>query len=170
MSQYFIDCIFLVADSGFYIVVVTILALPVICVAGIIAILLPPRTTANRLRRLAKSGFFVLLFLIVGASFNLIWSFAIWGNLYYSTDYCGLDCLPFWPISQGLIDASYRNQRGHLYKVSLPQLQFIWFLFQLGIWGTAVLLYRSLNVRFLSGMESILLSAKSRLFRSPPFR
>ena len=100
-------------------------------------------TFVNRARRL---GLFLGLLLAVGSISNGFWSCLIWRRLYYSTDYT-FDFSPFWPITQGVIDAPFGEMRGQLFGVSLFQLQLIWLLFALGTWAASIALYRFISRR-----------------------
>src|SRR5271155_5233524 len=78
---------------------------------GCVAALAPaPRTFMGYLRRIGNIGLFLAILLFVGAFFGALWGEVIWGRLYESTDYCGIDFLPFLPITQGLIDAPFGDE------------------------------------------------------------
>lgn len=91
--------------------------------------------------RIARFAVFNALLLGVGAIFDGVWSCTIWGRFYDSTDYV-FDFTPFWPITQGIIDRPWGNERGQLLGISLFQLQLIWLVFALGVWTTTIFLYR----------------------------
>ena len=93
------------------------------------------------MRRIRRFGLFLALLLAAGSIFNGVWSCAVWGRLYYSTDYV-LDFTPFWPITQSVIDTPFGDQRGRLFGVTLTQLNMVWLLFSLGTWGGTMLMYR----------------------------
>ena len=58
----------------------------------------------------------------------------IWDRLYDSTDYV-FDFMPFWPITRGVVDSPWGDERGRLLGVSLFQLLLVWLLFAAGTWG-----------------------------------
>lgn len=98
------------------------------------------------LKWVGRVGLFLGLFLVVGAIFNGLWSCLVFGHLYDSADYV-VDFFPCWPITQGVIDATWVNERGHLFGISLFQLQLVWFVFAAGTWGSTILLYRLIRRR-----------------------
>ena len=53
-----------------------------------------------------------------------------------------VDFSPFWPITQGTLDARFGDQVGGLLGVSLFQLQALWFFFAVSTWVIAFFLYR----------------------------
>src|SRR5947208_14690753 len=113
----------------------------VVCaVDSAISAFMPSKHPGGKLRRIARLGFFNLLLLIVATMFNGLWSCLIWGRLYDSTDYT-FDFVPFWPITQAVIDSPWGNDHGHLLGVSLFQLQLVWFLFAAGTWAVTIFLY-----------------------------
>jgi hypothetical protein len=99
------------------------------------------------LRRVGRLGSFIGILLIVGSLFNGLWSCLVWGRLYVSTDYV-FDFMPFFPITQWVIDAPFGDGRGKLLGVSLFQLQLVWFLFAAGTWGVTLFLYRLVRRNF----------------------
>lgn len=101
------------------------------------------------LRRTGRLGRFAGTLLTAGSLFNGLWSCLVWGRLYVSTDYI-FDFSPFWPITQGVIDAPFGNLRGQLFGVSLLQLNFVWMLFAAATWIAAILLYRRFGRRGLT--------------------
>jgi hypothetical protein len=105
------------------------------------------------LRRVGRFGLFMLVLLIVGSIFNGIWSYAVWGRLYFSADYT-FDFSPFWPITQKVIDASFGDKHGELFGVSLFQLQLVWLFFAAGTWAITVLLYRFVSRRLPTNKQS----------------
>jgi hypothetical protein len=111
------------------------------CVILLFASAKEPSTYARRIRRF---GLFLFLLLFVGALFNGFWSCLIWGRYYYSLDYV-FDFSPFWPITQGIIEAPFGDQHGALLRGSLFQLQCIWFLFAAGTWTVTIFLYRRIR-------------------------
>ena len=110
-----------------------------------------PAVLIQRIRRLLL---FLSLLLLIGSFFNGVWSCAVWGRFYYSTDYV-FDFTPFWPITQRVIDMPFGDQRGQLFGVTLTQLNLIWLLFALGTWGTTVLAYRAIQLKRLGGNGAI---------------
>lgn len=111
------------------------------------SMLAAPQFSKNRgifYRRVGRLALFLFVFLIIGAFFNCLWTMAVFGRLYYSTDYCGIDFMPFWPITQGTIDMPFGDERGKLLGISLLQLQGMWFLFAMSTWAITFLIYRFL--------------------------
>lgn len=93
------------------------------------------------LRRTLRLGLFLGLLLAAGSIANGLWSCLVWGRLYFSTDYV-FDFSPFWPMTQGIVEASFGNMRGRLLEGAHFQLQLVWLLFAAGTWTAAVLGYR----------------------------
>jgi hypothetical protein len=124
-----------------YFMVMGVLHFAAFIVGCIILAGLAVRQRGRFLRRVRRFSLFVGLLLVVGSFANGLWSCLVWGRLYFSTDYV-FDFSPFWPITQGLIDAPFGDMRGQLLGVSLFQLQFVWLLFALGTWALTILLYR----------------------------
>lgn len=85
-------------------------------------------------------GQFNLVFLIVASAMAGVWSCLIFGHFYTSTDYIS-DFSPFIPITQGVIDARFGNQIGHLYGITLQQLQLLWMGFAAITWALALWIY-----------------------------
>ncbi len=105
-----------------------------------------PGTSVKPLRsRIVRLGLFLFLLLAVGDFFSVLWGATIWYHVYYSTDYCGMDFLPWFPITQGLIDARFGDQTGMLIGVTLWQLQLLWLLFAICTWGITIGLYNWLK-------------------------
>ena len=100
----------------------------------------PSTQRRGKLRRIGRFSLFNVLLLLVGSFFNGLWSCLVWDRLYDSTDYV-FDFTPFWPITQGVIDAPWGDQRGRLLGVSLFQLGLVWILFAAGTWITTAILY-----------------------------
>lgn len=129
-----------------YFMVMGAVHLAVFVVGCVVLAALAIRHRGTFLRRVRRFGLFVGLLLAVGSFFNGLWSCLVWGRLYYSTDYV-FDFSPFWPITQGLIDAPFGDMRGQLLGVSLFQLQLVWFCFAAATWAVTVLLYRLIRRR-----------------------
>lgn len=110
----------------------------------IVLSLLPRKVSGTLLRRIGHLGLFIALFLVVGSIFNGFWSCWVWGRLYDSTDYV-FDFMPFWPITQRVIDAPWGDDHGHLRGISLFQLQLIWLSFAVSTWAVTILLFRFLS-------------------------
>jgi hypothetical protein len=106
----------------------------------VLPVLAPPGRLLKCLGRLAL---FLVLLLLIGAVFNGLWSCLVWDRLYHSVDYT-VDFMPFWPITQGVIDEHWGDYRGRLLGVSLFQLQLVWAVFAAGTWGVTVFLYRAI--------------------------
>src|SRR5262249_23505222 len=130
----------------YYLYFMTALHLAAFGLGSVIVAILPSKRRGTRLRRMGRFGLYNGLLLLVGSLFNGFWSCLIWDRLYDSTDYV-FDFLPFWPITRGVIDAPWGNERGQLLGVSLFQLQLVWLLFAAGTWAVTTLLYRRLARR-----------------------
>lgn len=128
-------------ECGLYFVLVGLFHLAIFLVGGLAFAPIAIRQRDVFLRRVGRLGLFLGLALIVGSVANGVWSCAIWGRLYVSTDYV-FDFTPFWPITQKVIDAPFANLRGQLLGVSLLQLQLVWFLFAACTWTVCIFLYR----------------------------
>ncbi len=128
-------------ECGWYLLPMSVAHLTIFDVGCIVLVLWHRREPGVLLRRIGRFGLFIGLFLIVGSVFNGLWSCLIWDRLYDSTDYV-FDFIPFWPITKGVIDAPWGNERGRLIGVSLFQLQLVWFLFAAGTWAVTIFLYR----------------------------
>ena len=133
-SDYPLECVLYLMLAGLLHLALFLAGCPILAVLGV----LQPGTF---LRRVGRLGLFLGLLLVVGSLFNGVWSCAIWGRLYFSTDYV-FDFTPFWPITQKVIDAPFGDMRGQLLGVSLFQLQLVWFLFAAGTWAAGILLCR----------------------------
>ncbi|HWB61362.1 MAG TPA: hypothetical protein VG733_17905 [Chthoniobacteraceae bacterium] len=95
-----------------------------------------------------RLGIFLLILLVVGDFFSFWWGVLIYGNLYYSADYCGFDFYPYWPFTQELIDAPFGNETGcMLHGFSLWQLECVWALFAAATWVITIRLYRFFCVK-----------------------
>lgn len=87
---------------------------------------------------------FLACLLFTSSLCNGLWSALVWNRRYYSTDYI-FDFSPFWPITQGVLDARFGEQKGYLIDVTLTQLNMIWFTFALLAWTTAFFLLRFIS-------------------------
>jgi hypothetical protein len=114
------------------------------CVPYYWVFILTQKGSLGESRRLAL--FWILLF-FVAVIFNGVWSCSVWGRLYDSTDYV-CDFSPFWPITQGVIDAPWGNDHGHLLGIKLWQLNLVWLVFAAGTWMTTIWLYRMICRRW----------------------
>lgn len=85
-------------------------------------------------------GQFNIVFFLVAVAVNGFWSCLIFGHFYTSTDYIA-DFSPLVPIMQSVIDARFGNQVGHLYGITLRQLQLIWLAFSGITWVLALSIY-----------------------------
>lgn len=118
-----------------------VLHLALFTLGCLIFALLAIRQRGKFLGRMCRLGLFLGLLLVIGSVANGLWSCLVWGRLYDSVDYV-FDFSAFWPITQGVIDARFGDERGHLFGVSLFQLQLVWLLFATGTWTATILLYR----------------------------
>ena len=85
------------------------------------------------LRWFSRWTVFNLSFFVAASLVNGAWSCLIFGRLYWSTDYVS-DFSPFWPVTQGVLDARFGDQVGGLLGISLLQLQAIWLPFAVCAW------------------------------------
>jgi hypothetical protein len=107
-------------------------------------------------QRFSRWAVFNLSFFVTAGLVNGIWSCSIFGRLYWSTDYVS-DFSPFWPITQGILDARFGDQVGGLLGISLLQLQALWLVFAVCAWVLSYVLYR----RYLSWRASRVLAKAS---------
>jgi hypothetical protein len=88
----------------------------------------------------ARWGLFNIVFLLVASAIAGFWSCLIFGHFYTSADYVS-DFSPLTPITQGVIDARFGNEVGHLYGITLRQLQLLWMAFAAITWALALFIY-----------------------------
>ena len=131
-----------------YFAVMSVICATVFLLSALAVALVPPWNVETYLRRTGRLGLFVLTYLIVGTAFSCLWSSLIWGHLYYSADYCGMDFLPFWPISRHVIDDRYADKSGQLFGITFTQLRLLWALFAIGTWAATFTLYCHINGKF----------------------
>jgi len=132
-NQFPTECLFYLTFMGFMQVLLFVL--------GSFLVALLPRKRPNLIaRRIVRLGIFLGLLLGLGSLFNGFWGCLVFNRLYYSADYF-IDFIPFWPITQGVIDAPFGNERGKLLGVTLTQLQLVWCAFSLGTWCAIGILY-----------------------------
>src|SRR5262245_1719494 len=117
-SDFFVECLY-------YLVPFTVVHGVAFLVGSIVIAAFSWRRGDVLWRRIRRLGLFLALLLVVGSLSNGMWSCAVWGRLYYSTDYV-LDFTPFWPITQSVIDMPFGDQRGQLFGVMLTQLNMVW--------------------------------------------
>jgi hypothetical protein len=139
------------AECFLYLLVMSYLHVPFFVVGSFVLALLPRKLPNTLTRRIVRFGLFVGLLLIIGSLFNGLWSCLVFNRLYYETDYF-VGFVPFWPITQSVIDATFGDEHGKLLGVTLTELQMVWLLFALGTWGITVLFY-SLADRSLGRVE-----------------
>jgi hypothetical protein len=141
----------------FYLLVMGCLHIPLVVVGSLVLALLPRKQPNIFTRRFVRFGLFVGLLLFVGSFFNGLWSCLVFDRLYHSADY-SVDFIPFWPITQGVIDSTFGDEHGQLLGVSLTELQLVWLIFALGTWGATIFLYW-LAKRSLGRVESRIIPA-----------
>lgn len=76
---------------------------------------------------------------------NGLWSCLVRGRFYWSTDYIS-DFSAFYPITQGVLDATFGDKAGSLNGISLASLNGIWMTFAILVWFTAFRISRRWNV------------------------
>ena len=128
-------------ECFYYLCFVSVVHLAAFAVGSVGLAIVPSKFPGTKLKRIGRFVLFNGLLLLSGSFFNGLWSCLIWDRLYDSTDYV-FDFMPFWPITRGVIDAPFDDERGRLLGVSLFQLQLIWFLFAAGTWGATIFIYR----------------------------
>ncbi len=130
-----------------------VLHLAIFVVGCLVSAALAIKQRSTFRRRVGHLGLFMGLLLLVGSIFNGVWSCAVWGRFYFSTDDV-FDFSPFWPITQRVIDSPFGDMRGQLLGVSLFQLQLVWLLFAVGTWGITIFAYGFVR-RHLSANKSL---------------
>ncbi len=84
---------------------------------------------------------FSICLLLASALANGIWSCAIWGRVYFSTDYF-VDFNPFYPISQTWIEIPFGGVKGKIFPgFTITHVRVAWFLFAFASWASAIFLY-----------------------------
>ena len=141
-------------DCMWYFVVMGVLHLAIFVVGVLVIAALAIKQRRDFIKRVGRFGLFMGLLLIVGSVINGVWSCAIWGRLYFSTDYI-FDFSPFWPITQKLIDARFGDKQGQLIGVSIFQLQLIWLLFAITTWAATIISYRYICRQTQANMSSL---------------
>jgi len=114
----------------------------VLLIAGILLVTLLTNFSPQKYVTFVKRyTVFNLIFLIVSATMNVVWSYAVWGVAYYSTDYV-VDFVPLWPITQKTIDADFGGQTGALLNgFSLRGVQSVWLVIALMTWAITIFIY-----------------------------
>lgn len=93
----------------------------------------------------SRVGIFLILLLFYGAIGQIIWNSAVFGKLYYSTDYV-FGYLPFYPITQAEINAEFAGERGALLNgSSLWTVNSVWSIITACVWITATLSYYAIR-------------------------
>jgi hypothetical protein len=156
------------AECLWYLAPMSLLHLIVFAIGCLVLAALTSKWSRTFLRRAGRLALFLGLLLVVGSVFNGLWSCMIWGRLYDSTDYV-VDFLPFWPITQGVIDASFGDTRGQLLGVSLFELQLVWFAFAAGTWIVTFRLYRSICNRTPANTDAATNNGTPRVCGDPSF-
>ena len=134
------------AECFWYLLPMSVLHLAAFVIGCVVLVVWPRRAPGVLIRRIGRFALFTILFLLVGSLFNGLWSCLIWDRLYDSTDYV-FDFMPFWPITQSVIDAPWGDERGRLLGVSLFQLQLVWFAFAASTWLITIIFYRIFSRR-----------------------
>jgi len=84
---------------------------------------------------------FSICFLLTGAVMNGIWSCAIWGRVYFSTDYV-VDFNPFYPISKAWIEIPFGDTEGRILPgFSMLHVRAAWLTHAFAAWAGAIFLY-----------------------------
>jgi hypothetical protein len=139
MSERYFDTI---ESSILYLLVVGFIYTLAFLFCACVAVYIPPVTLRDCGRRLLKLGLFLLILLLVGDLFGVLWSATICGRLYSSFDYDVADFLPFVPITRSFIEVPFEGYTHQLNGFSLNELEMIWYPFALGTWGTTLMVYR----------------------------
>jgi len=116
-------------------------------VVGWFSTFLPTQQPGQRLSRICRCGLFFVLFLVVGSLFNGLWGCTVYMRLYESSDYA-FGFLPFWPLTQSMIEARLGADGMPIMRVSLFELQLIWLIFAAATWGVTLLAYRAILKHF----------------------
>lgn len=138
----------------------------VVLIAGIIC---ATPLLFGRIRRyirfVAWYSLFNVILILVSALMNSLWSFTVWGVAYYSMDYV-TDFSPFWPITQGTIDAHFGGQRGALLNgMTLRGVQLLWLGFAVFTWIATAWIF--IKTRKLIGKQA---SNKGLVLTGDPLR
>jgi hypothetical protein len=94
------------------------------------------------LKLIGRWGLFNIVFLVVACPIGGLWSCLIFGHFYTSTDYIS-DFSPLIPITQDVLDARFGYEVGHLYGITLRQLQLMWLAFAATTWVLSLSIYLS---------------------------
>jgi hypothetical protein len=129
------------AECCWYLMPMSVVHLAMFIIGCSVLVVLPWSQPGTLLRRIGRFGLFIGLLLVIGSLFSGLWSCLVWDRLYDSTDYV-FDFVPFWPITQSMIDKQWGDERGQLLGVSLFQLQLVWLFFAVCTWGATIFLYR----------------------------
>ncbi len=149
------------AECLWYFAPMSVLHLLIFGIGSCVLFLLSRRSPDTLRRRVRRFGLFLLLFLLVGSFFNGLWSCLVWDILYHSTDYI-FDFMPFWPITQSVIDAPWGDDHGRLLDVSLFQLQLVWFAFAVSTWKSTFILFRLVSTRLSPDNHALLDTQQER--------
>lgn len=113
----------------------------IIAVGGIVFLLKNRERYGEFIRSVAL---FLYLLLVVGACFSAVWSTVIHSHLYVSMDHL-FDFIPFFPITQSVINQTWGNQVGYLIgETTIFELQVIWAVFAIATWGLTIIGYRKI--------------------------
>ena len=104
----------------------------------------PRPAIASYFRRVGKLALFLLVLLVVGDFFGVVWNTIIHNRMYHSPGYDGLDFVPWYPVTQGMVEASFGADSGRLIGVKLWQLQAIWVVFAILTWSSTLLVYEKI--------------------------
>ena len=78
---------------------------------------------------------FLCTLLLAGCLWNWIWNVSIFNNLYWSHDYAGWDCSPFWLLIHG-----EHGSPPQFFHLTTPRtIRLLWLVYAALSWGTAVL-------------------------------
>jgi hypothetical protein len=133
----------LLPDAAFYLLGVGLAYTVVFAIGAIVNLFQIPKIKAKVVGRIINLAMFLVILLVIGDLFGLIWGEFIWGRFYISTDYINTDFLPFMPITQRLLDAPFGDEAHGLLGVTLFQLNLIWLVFAAATWGCTIALYRT---------------------------
>ena len=103
-----------------------------------------PAITASYFRKIGRLALFLMVLLVVGDFYGVIWNAVVHGRMYHSPGYEGLDFVPWYPVTRALIDDSFGANSG-LIGVKFWQLQGIWLVFGIAPWSTTLLVYERVS-------------------------
>ena len=124
----------------FYMFVLVLGALFIMCREAV----RPQRGMLSCFRRIGRLALFLMVLLLVGDFYGVIWTAMIHNHIYHSPGYDGVDFVPWYPITRNLVEATYGGDSGRLIGASLLQLQVIWLVFTIATWSSTMWVYEKI--------------------------